>query len=75
MINQIRNVFLQTLIIIIATIILVITLIELSIVKPLSNIVLFLSKLSSGEGDLIIDIPVVFNDEIGAVAENVNNFD
>jgi methyl-accepting chemotaxis protein len=74
LINQIRNVFLQTLIIIIATIILVITLIELSIVKPLSNIVLFLSKLSSGEGDLTIDIPVVSNDEIGAVAENVNKF-
>jgi methyl-accepting chemotaxis protein len=49
-------------------------LIELSIVKPLSNIVLFLSKLSSGEGDLTIDIPVVSNDEIGAVAENVNKF-
>jgi len=47
---------------------------EALVVKPLRVVNQFLFKLSSGEGDLTIEIPSDSRDEIGQVAGNVNAF-
>ncbi len=52
----------------------VLVLTRLLIVKPLATVNSFLSRLSSGEGDLTIEIPQTSRDEIGEVAGNVNAF-
>ena len=49
-------------------------LIELLVLRPLKTVNQFLLKLSSGEGDLTIEIPVASRNEIGEVARNVNTF-
>lgn len=47
---------------------------ELFVLRPLKTVNQFLHKLSSGEGDLTIEIPVTSKNEIGEVARNVNTF-
>jgi methyl-accepting chemotaxis protein len=47
---------------------------EVMVLRPLKTVNQFLHKLSSGEGDLTIEIPVTTKNEIGDVARNVNTF-
>ncbi|OHD23166.1 MAG: hypothetical protein A2Y38_00965 [Spirochaetes bacterium GWB1_59_5] len=72
--SRIGSTVLQAIIVAIILSIAMLLFTEALVVKPLRVVNQFLFKLSSGEGDLTIEIPSDSRDEIGQVAGNVNAF-
>jgi len=72
--SQARQSIVQALVAALVTVFIIVVLTELIVVRPLGVVNQFLAKLSTGEGDLCIEVPVASRDEIGEVALNVNRF-
>lgn len=72
--QRVRSTVVQTVIVAMLLSVVILSLVEFLVVRPLKTVNQFLFKLSSGEGDLTIDIPVTSKNEIGEIAKNVNAF-